>query len=453
MTAGRSSRGAPRKAQANCDSPSLYDRIGGETIRRLVAAFYARVDGDPVIRPLYGKTLTCAIHGLTDFLTFWLGGPPTYDPHRARLRRRHFPFPIDARARDAWLSHMKAAIAEVGIARPEARALMAHLAFGARALVNTGRRQSNMRCPPENSRFEPRMAEQWNRMAEVEDLFEAVSRGDIDFLRSMLPRRLVPHAELMVQGLAVSLDPLGRDNRRYGRRPNDVQWLPMIEFLLSQFALDIDPSEGDAPDRFRHLQAMIEAHARVAPLLEEDAPLRARLRASTHDRFVREVERDPSAVHLVGPRGATLLHETAMFGDADLARVLVRLGADPDAKETEGHTPLYRAATGEVARVLIEAGAALDVPSGPTAGTPLHQAARIGRVSVAAVMLGHGANIEARDRKAETPLRRAVNCRKLEMVQLLMARGANPMAKDKRGRTPLSVARDPEIRRALGEKV
>jgi hemoglobin len=440
------------KPQTNSESLSLYERIGGETIRRLVAAFYARVDGDPLIRPMYGKTLSCTIRGLTDFLTFWLGGPPTYDPHRARLRRRHFPFSIDVRARDAWLSHMKAAIAEVGIAGPEARTLMAHLVFGAGALVNTGQGPSNMQCPAGNSRFDARVAEHWNRMAEIEDAFEAVSRGDIELLRSMLPRRLVPLAALMVQALAVSLDPGGRVDRRYGRRSKDVQPLPMVDFLLSQSALDIDPSEGDAPARFSHLQAMIEAHARVTPLLEKNTPLQARLRASTHDRFVREIERDPSSVHLVGPRGATLLHETAMFGDAKLTRVLVRLGADPNAKETGGHTPLYRAATGEVARVLVEAGAALDVASGPTAGTPLHQAARTGKVSVAAALLDHGASIEARDCKGETPLRRAVNCRKLEMVQLLIAKGADPLAKDKRGRTPLSAARTAEIKRALAQK-
>lgn len=440
------------KTQTSSPALSLYDRIGGDTIRRLVRAFYARVDGDPVIRPMYPKTLTCTIEGLTDFLTFWLGGPPAYDPHRARLRRRHFPFSIDVRARDAWLSHMKAAIAEVGIAGPEARTLIAHLTFGASALVNTGQPRKNMQCPAGNSRFDPRMAERWNRMAEVEDLFEAVSRGDFEFVRSMLPRRLVAHAELMVQALAVSLDPLGRVDRRYGRRAKYVKPLPIIEFLLSQSALDVDPSEGDAPARFRQLQAMIEARARVTPLLEKNAPLQAELRASTHDRFIREIERDRSSVPLVGPRGATLLHETAMFGEAELTRLLVRLGADPNAKETEGHTPLYRAATGEVAQVLVEAGAALDVPSGPTAGTPLHQAARMGKASVAAVLLDHGANIETRDCKGETPLRRAVNCRKLEVVQLLISRGADPLARDKRGRTPVSAARSAEIKRALGEK-
>jgi hemoglobin len=127
--------------------PSLYERIGADKVEHLVAAFYARVDKDPVIRPLYGKTLTCAIHGLTNFMISWLGGPTTYDVARARLRRRHAPFAIDARARDAWLANMKAAVQEVGIPVAEARLLLAHLEFGAQALVNTGGQPKRVPCP------------------------------------------------------------------------------------------------------------------------------------------------------------------------------------------------------------------------------------------------------------------------------------------------------------------
>src|SRR6516225_2186129 len=156
------------KATAGSKSPSLYERIGAERVERLVAAFYARVDNDPVIRPLYGKTLTCAIHGLTDFMTTWLGGPPLYDLPGARLRRRHLPFAIDARARDAWLANMKAAVQEVGIPAEEARLLLAHLELGAMALVNTGETPEKVPCPSGTDRFDARLAEQWNRMAEVE---------------------------------------------------------------------------------------------------------------------------------------------------------------------------------------------------------------------------------------------------------------------------------------------
>jgi ankyrin repeat protein len=261
--------------------------------------------------------------------------------------------------------------------------------------------------------------------------------------------RLVPHAELMRHALAEWLDPTGRADRRYGRRPRQVKPLEVIEFLLAHCDLDRDAEERGDLGRFRHLQALMEAYARVSRLIGPDSPIHTHLRAATRDRFIAEIERDRSCVRLLGPRGQTLLHDAAMVGEAELAAVLLRSGADPDAREAEGHTPLYRASTGDVARVLLAAGATVDVTSGPTRGTALHQAARRGDVSVAQVLLDHGATIDARDAKGETPLRRAVNCRQMEIVRLLVRQGADPHAADRRGVTPLDVARTAEMKQAL----
>ena len=430
---------------------SLYERIGPENVERLVASFYARVDSDPVIRPLYGKTLRCAIHGLTKFMTTWLGGPPICDLRGARLRRRHVPFAIDARARDAWLANMRAAVREVGIPAAEAGLLLAHLEFGARAIVNTGETPQRIPCPGGTDRFDSRLAEQWNRMTEAENLFDAVSRGDLALLRSMLSMRLVPHAVLMSHAFAEWLDPTGRAARRFGRRPKQVKPLEVIESLLAHRDLDSAPDEGDDLGHYHHLQAMIEAYAGVSRIVGPDWPFHAILRSATRDRFISEVERDRSCVRLLGLRGQTLLHDAALVGEAELAAVLIRSGADPDAKEVEGHTPLYRASTGEVARVLLAAGAAVDVVSGPTRGTPLHQAARRGNVFVAQALLERGATIDARDAKEQTPLRRAVNCRQLPIVRLLVRHGADPHAADRRGVTPLDVARTAEMKQALAD--
>jgi truncated hemoglobin YjbI len=430
---------------------SLYERIGAENVKRLVAAFYARVDRDPVIRPFYGKTLTCAIQALTDFMTTWLGGPPVYDLRGARLRRRHMPFAIDARARNAWLTNMKAAMREVGIPATEASLLLAHLEFGARALVNTGKTSGKVPGPMGADGLDARLADQWNRMAEAENLFDAVSRGDLSLVRSRLPMRLVPHAELMRHALAGWLDPTGRSDRRFGRRPKQVKPLETIEYLLAQRDLDCDAEAGNDLARFRHLQAMIESYAGVSRMIGPESPIHAVLRPATRDRFISEVERDPSCVRLLGLRGQTLLHEAAMSGEAELTAVLIRSGAAPDAKEAEGHTPLYRTSTGDVARVLLAAGATVDVASGPTRGTPLHQAARRGYLTVAEALLDHGATIDARDAKRETPLRRAVNCRQIETVRLLVRHGADPHAADRRGVTPLDVARTVEMKQALAD--
>jgi hemoglobin len=426
---------------------SLYERIGAEKVERLVAAFYARVDSDPVIRPLYGKTLSCAIHALTAFMTTWLGGPPVYDLRGARLRRRHVPFAIDAQARDAWLANMKAAVREVEIPAAEADLLMVHLEVGARALVNTEETPEKVPCAGETDRIDTRMTEQWSQMAEAENLFDAVSRGDLAFIRSMLPMRLVPHAVLMSHALAEWLDPTGRADRRFGRRLKKVNPLEVIESLLAQRDLDIDPDEGDDLGRFRHLQAMIEAYAGASRIIRPSS--HASLRVATRDRFISEIERDQSYVRLLGLRGQTLLHDAALVGEAELAAVLIRSGAEPDAREADGHTPLYRASTGDVVRVLLVAGATADVASGPTQGTPLHQAARRGNVSVAQALLDHGATIDVRDAKGHTPLRRAVNCRHLEIVRLLVQRMADPHAADHRGVTPLDVAHTVEMQQAL----
>ena len=93
-----------------------------------------------------------------------------------------------------------------------------------------------------------------------------------------------------------------------------------------------------------------------------------------------------------------------------------------------------------MAETLIQHGAEVDVQSGPFRGTPLHTAARRDNVAVGSVLLSAGADLEARDIKGETPLRRALNCRQHGMIELLLAHGANLDSPDKRGVTPRQVA-------------
>ena len=96
---------------------TFYDDIGGfETFRRIVAKFYEGVAEDEVLRPLYPEEdLGPAEERFLLFLVQYWGGPTTYGDTRGhpRLRMRHFPFAIDAVARDRWLEHMRAAIAEL----------------------------------------------------------------------------------------------------------------------------------------------------------------------------------------------------------------------------------------------------------------------------------------------------------------------------------------------------
>jgi hemoglobin len=119
---------------------SLYDRAGGMPFfEGLVARFYAGVETDPVLRPLYPEAdLGPATRRLTLFLAQYWGGPRTYDDERGhpRLRMRHAPFPIDAVARDRWLVHMRAALAEMAPPTDVADELERYLAMAAEAMQN-----------------------------------------------------------------------------------------------------------------------------------------------------------------------------------------------------------------------------------------------------------------------------------------------------------------------------
>ena len=81
--------------------------------------------------------------------------------------------------------------------------------------------------------------------------------------------------------------------------------------------------------------------------------------------------------------------------------------------------------------------------------TALHMAARRGNVDVIGALLDGGADIEARDSDGDTPLRRAVNRNKVEAAKLLLARGADPHSKGSKTLTPALAARSDRMRQVF----
>jgi hemoglobin len=122
------------------DPTSLYARAGGMPFfEALVGRFYAGVASDDVLRPLYPEAdLGPATRRLTLFLVQYWGGPRTYDEERGhpRLRQRHLPFVIGPDARDRWLLHMRAALAEAAAPPDVAAELDAYMAMAAEAMRN-----------------------------------------------------------------------------------------------------------------------------------------------------------------------------------------------------------------------------------------------------------------------------------------------------------------------------
>jgi hemoglobin len=113
-----------------------------ETFRRLVDAFYRRVEADPVLRPVFPEDMEGNKRPQYLFLAQFFGGPTTYSEERGhpRLRMRHFPFAIDQQARDHWLKNMLDAIEEVGIEEPMRSEMTDYFERGSTFMINKDNR-------------------------------------------------------------------------------------------------------------------------------------------------------------------------------------------------------------------------------------------------------------------------------------------------------------------------
>lgn len=124
---------------------SVYELVGGdETFHRLVDAFYRRIETDPLLDALFPADRAPGKEGQFLFLTQYFGGPQRYSAQRGHpmLRMRHQPFAIGARERDAWVTHMLAAIDEVGIPDPARAVMREYMERAATFMIN--------RAPPSN---------------------------------------------------------------------------------------------------------------------------------------------------------------------------------------------------------------------------------------------------------------------------------------------------------------
>ena len=116
-----------------------------------------------------------------------------------------------------------------------------------------------------------------------------------------------------------------------------------------------------------------------------------------------------------------------------------------DANTNEGDTVLHHvAATNtpealERAKLLIEGGAEVNAKNEDGA-TPLHSAALRNAPILAQLLIEHGADVNMKSKSGATPLHSTVFMNSLETAKLLIERGAEVNAKDNDGRTPMDFA-------------
>jgi len=125
--------------------------------------------------------------------------------------------------------------------------------------------------------------------------------------------------------------------------------------------------------------------------------------------------------------GITALHDASSEGQIAVVTLLLGYGANVDARNEEG-------------------------------STPLDWAAEWGHTEVVQLLLDHGADVSAQEKDRWTALHWAAECGCLRTVEVLLERGADPHARTNEDKTPFQVALangygdTRQVRRLLSER-
>ena len=106
------------------------------------------------------------------------------------------------------------------------------------------------------------------------------------------------------------------------------------------------------------------------------------------------------SANTTGPFDESMLSRTAQFGQVEVARVLLKHGANINYQDNTGYTALKNAVEEgsiEMVRLLLDAGADMSILGGCGSGTALHSAARDGQMEIVRLLLQRGADPNALD--------------------------------------------------------
>ena len=317
-------------------APRLFEEIGGaRTCRKLSKAFYARVERDPVLRPLFpGKSMRCAIEEFAAFLVQFLGGPSEQSQRRwwLSLHESHQRFQIDERHRDAWMQHMREALNEVGIEDPARSALENFFAHASTFVIDG---------EPATAAMSVELARRWKAQRALDKAVAAIRAGDADGairLAGACGRAVLPGLLALMIGagnsslLTYAHEQLAGDaslvHQRYGGRTllhaaAGAGSLTTVELLLR---LGADPNGLDGGE-----------HTPLYCVGNECAGAESAEVVHTLVRAGAQVDaRD-------GVTRCTPLHMAARRGNAVVAKALLDYGAAIDAVDRRGYTPVQRA--------------------------------------------------------------------------------------------------------------
>lgn len=269
---------------------------------------------------------------------------------------------------------------------------------------------------------------------------------------------LMDNATIVKTLLGAEANMSARD--KIGRTPLMMANSPRIARMLIENGADIGTTDDDGNTLLRNaiirnnremidfyidegvnpLQALFHLVNEPAATTTESSKKRLRTILQKYPEFINE--RD----HIDDGEGETALIKAVSVNNNITTRMLLEAGSNVDYRDEGNWTALWYARGAEVAQLLVRHGA--DVNATDEIGeTPLMRAVRTNNLPVARILLEHDADVNAHNRYGGTALMGAV--RNKNMVELLLSAGADINAKTLNNQTAFTLAKDKEIKDIL----
>ena len=226
----------------------------------------------------------------------------------------------------------------------------------------------------------------------------------------------------------------------------------MIKEMLST-GCDIDATDNDGmtPLHLAALHGKTEAALELIRLGAKKAIISAEIGTplllavlAGHVSTVKALLKAGCPVDAVKGDGRSILHYAAVSDNTEVIREVLSTGnCDINVVDSDGATPLHMAAVNgfdEAALELIRLGADKAITVGRW-GTPLHQAALLGRASTVKALLNAGCPVDAvKDSMGASVLHFAASGGDITIIEELVRRGCDVNGTDSEGQTPLDYA-------------